>query len=225
MIRKNLEISILVLALVSLLASCKSMRQSYYIEKRFLLAKVNDSLIIKDKMPYEVVLVKYIEKGYSLPTFKSTNTTKWSSIDITITDTVNNNRFALDDRKAVFNFLKNDKFGIQYSNEFKRKKAIQKIHRYSSIGAMISGIYLMSISDDEIGGYSTKRELVLGNTGAYMFTAGFLNWIGGAFGRAVNRRPVPMKAMYAYYFGPLPKKIPRVSKAERKQIIKLFKSF
>ena len=87
-----------------------------------------------------------------------------------------------------------------------------------SIGAL-------AISEDGIGGYSTKRETVLGNTGGYLLTAGFLNWIGGAFGRAVNRRPVPMKAMYHYYFGPLPKKIPRVSRAERKQIIKLFKSF
>jgi hypothetical protein len=34
-----------------------------------------------------------------------------------------------------------------------------------------------------------------------------------------------MKAIYAYYFGDLPKKIPRISKAEKKQILKLFKSF
>lgn len=225
MMRKYFQISLLVTLLLSLFASCKSIRQSSYIEKRFLLAKVNDSVIIKDKMPYEVVLVKYVESGYSLPAFKSAKSTKWSSIDITINDTVNNNRFALDDRKAVFEFLKNDAFGIQYLKEFKRKKSNQKIHRYSSIGAMIAGIYLLVISEDGIGGYSTKRETVLGNTGGYLLTAGFLNWIGGAFGRAVNRRPVPMKAMYHYYFGPLPKKIPRVSRAERKQIIKLFKSF
>jgi hypothetical protein len=224
MTRKYFKIFLLAIVLLNLFASCKSIRQSSYIEKRFLLAKVNDSVIIKDKMPYEAVLVKYVESGYSLPTFKSAKSTKWSSIDITINDTVNNNRFALDDRKAVFEFLKKDTLGIQYVNEFKRKKTTQKIHRYTSISAMISGIFIMS----KYGGDDsnpTKQEIRMGNTGGYLLTAGFLNWIGGAFGRAVNRRPVPMKAMYHYYFGPLPKKIPRVSRAEKKQIIKLFKSF
>jgi len=224
MTRKYFKIFLLAIVLLNLFASCKSIRQSSYIEKRFLLAKVNDSVIIKDKMPYEVVLVKYVESGYSLPTFKSAKSTKWSSIDITINDTINNNRFALDDRKAVFEFLKKDTLGIQYVNEFKRKKTTQKIHRYTSIAAMISGIFIMS----KYGGDDsnpTKQEIRMGNTGGYLLTAGFLNWIGGAFGRAVNRRPVPMKAMYHYYFGPLPKKIPRVSRAEKKQIIKLFKSF
>jgi hypothetical protein len=223
MIRKNLEISMFVFALVILLASCRSIRQSTYIEKRFLLAKLNDSLIIKDKIPYDAPLTKYTSTSYN--TTGGPHTSKWSSIDIYVNDTINNVRFLIDDRKSVFNFLANNPNTSKYYQEFKHRKTAQKIHRYSSLGAMISGIYFMSVSDDGIGGYSTKRELVLGNSGAYLFTAGFLNWIGGGFGRAVIRRKVPMKAMYAYYFGDLPKKIPRISKAEKKQILKLFKSF
>ena len=61
MTRKYFKIFLLAIVLLNLFASCKSIRQSSYIEKRFLLAKVNDSVIIKDKMPYEAVLVKYVE--------------------------------------------------------------------------------------------------------------------------------------------------------------------
>ena len=213
---------ILLIIVTYSLSSCKSMRQSYYIEKKFLLAKVKDTQLIQNKMPYNVSLTKFSSTSYH--SGGGSHTSKWNSIDIYIDDTINNNRFSIDDRHAVFQFLKGNKYGIQYENEFKRRKTNQKIHRYSSLGTMAMGIFLLSKSGGDKGSPS-KQEVRIGNTGGYLFTAGFLNWIGGGFGRALIRRPVPMKAMYAYYFGPLPKKVPRITRAERIEILKLFRSF
>lgn len=199
-----------------MLISCRSIRQAQYIEKKFLLAKVKDTQLVKDKMPYNTVLSKYQDSR--------TGSTKWSSIDIFVTDTIRNVSFSIDDRKNVFRFLQNEKSAIPYIKEFKRKKASQRIHRYASLAAMATGLFLVSRTDSD-NGSPTKEEIRVGNTGAYLFLAGFLNWIGGGLARAVMRRPVPMKAMYAYYFGPFPGRIAKISKVEKKEILKLFKSF
>ncbi len=218
----NFKLIGLLIIVISIVSSCKSMRQSYYIEKKFLLAKIKDTQLVNSKVPYRVTLSKFTSTAY-----KSTggsHTSKWNSIDVLIEDTINNTEFSIDDRCAVFQFLKGNKYGVQYENEFKRRKSNQKIHRYSSLGAMAIGIFMLSKSGGDKGSPS-KQEVRIGNTGGYLFTAGFLNWIGGGFGRALIRRPVPMKAMYAYYFGPLPRFVPKVSKTERKEIMRLFRSF
>jgi hypothetical protein len=213
---------VLVLLAIILLggASCHSMRKANYIERKFLLAKVQDTNLIKNKMPYEVVLTTYSSTSYN--STGGGKTSRWNSIDIVISDTTTQTYFLIDSRKPVFHFLEREGKSSPYLQEFQRKKRSQRIHRYSSLGAIAGGIFLLGQMGEDAN--YTKRETQLGNAGAYLLTLGFFNWVGGGLTRAIIRRATPMEAMYAYYFGPLPKIIPRVTRSEKRKIMEMFRS-
>lgn len=218
----HLHAFILVFIVLSIFSSCRSIRQANFIERTFLLAKINDTFTKLNRVPYRVNLTKFTSTSHN--SSGGSNTSRGSSIDIVVDDPTGGS-FAIDDRRSVFKFLANEPSAAPYIQEFRRRKMSQRIHRYSSLGMMVAGIVVMDRWGAGENGSPTEQQRILGNTGAYMFLGGFLNWIGGGFSRAVVRRKVPMKAMYEYYFGPFPKRTPHITRAERRQLIKLFQSF
>lgn len=212
---------VIVFGVLILLNSCRSIRQANFIERTFLLAKLNDTFPKVHRVPYVTKLsqIQSTEYNHSTGNFKNS---AFTTVDIFIIDTVNGEIFAIDDRKSVFRFLANEPNAAPYIKDFQRRKVNQRIHRYSSLGLMASGIFVMAKWGGGESGPTSNQQRILGNTGAYMFLGGFLNWIGGGFSRTVIRRKIPMKAIYEYYFGPFPKKTPHIKRSERRAILKQF---
>lgn len=193
-----------------ILSSCGAIRKANRIEYLFLDNYIKDT---KNGQP---------PKGYSVRTSYLSGTTTINSagnvhqglgtytIDATLIDTINNLSYAIDNGKGIFKLVKDNKACEPYYKKYLHQKRWKHIGRYGSIAAMGFGITIMASIDP-----NDASKDKIGNLGAFTFIGGFFDWIGGGLTRISLRRTTVMQAAYVYQFGPLPKHLPRISKAAK----------